>query len=382
MNRTAELTSQGIGQPPVATTDYLEMSHVTRRFGAATAVDRLDLAVRQGEIFALLGPSGCGKTTSLRMIAGLEPVDEGRISLAGRDLVNTHSGAFLRPERRNVGMVFQSYAIWPHMTVSENVAFPLKMRKTSRAERREKVHQALVATGLSAVADRPATALSGGQQQRVALARSLVYQPDLLLLDEPLSNLDAKLRVQMRREIRRLNSEFGLTMVFVTHDQDEALSLADRIAVMNDGRVEQVGRPSDLYERPETAFVRDFLGRMLALRGTLSRIGGSCRVIIQDSDRVITVADAPTALTDGSPVGIYCRPEDVDILPMGSDAGPDGNEIPASILSVAYLGDCLEYVVRVGGEEAVLTAPRSRSYRVGDGVILRVPADRAIVWPL
>ncbi|MGW4464771.1 ABC transporter ATP-binding protein [Micromonospora sp. NPDC004704] len=362
----------------------LTLAGVTRRFGDFVAVDGIDLEIPSGEIFALLGPSGCGKTTTLRMIAGLERMDAGRIVMADRVLADAGSGRSLPPERRELAMVFQSYAVWPHMTVAQNVEFPLRMRRVGRADRRRRVAEILEVTGLSAVADRSATLLSGGQQQRVALARALVYAPDLLLLDEPLSNLDAKLRTQMRHEIRRLNRELGTTMLFVTHDQDEALSLADQVAVMNKGRVEQVGRPVELYERPKTPFVRDFLGRLVMIEGTLARTESGPRVLTRaeglGQDHV-SVDEAPPDLPDGTRVGLFCRPEDLDIRAQGDgEAAP--NEIRAVVVSAAYLGDCLEYVLDVGGSTAVVTGTRRSVHAIGDTVLLAVDPARATVWPL
>ncbi|MFE4175547.1 ABC transporter ATP-binding protein [Streptomyces sp. NPDC056909] len=368
---------QASGEPAV----QLQLSGVTRKFNDVVAVDQIDLDVKQGEIFALLGPSGCGKSTSLRMIAGLEKIDQGSISMRDRSLADADRGTFLPSEKRNIAMVFQSYAIWPHMTVAQNVAFPLRMRRVKRAERRRRVEEILTVTGLEALADRPATLLSGGQQQRVALARALVYTPDLLLLDEPLSNLDAKLRIQMRREIRRLNRELGITMLFVTHDQDEALSLADRLAVMNKGKVEQIGRPMDLYERPRTAFVRDFLGRLIVVEGVLT---GDGRVLLgTGGERAgeIHGPDVPPELGDGDRVGVYLRPEDVDIRPAGPD-GPAPNQVAARVLSSVYLGDSFEYVLDIAGSNVLLSAPRRVVHQPGDTVVVEVDPRRAMVWPL
>ncbi len=224
-------------------------------------MDRASLDVRRGEVFTLLGPSGCGKTTTLRLVAGLERPDGGEITLRGRVVASAPRRVFVAPNRRNLGMVFQSYAIWPHMTVFENVAYPLTLRGLGRGgDPRSRVARVLDLVGLAGMEARSATLLSGGQMQRLALCRALVYEPDLLLLDEPFSNLDAKLREQMRLELRVLQRRLGITVLFVTHDQIEALSLSDRIAVMRQGRVEQVGPPRSLYEQPASAFVRDFLG--------------------------------------------------------------------------------------------------------------------------
>lgn len=368
------------GEPAV----QLQLSGVTRKYNEVVAVDGIDLDVRPGEIFALLGPSGCGKSTSLRMIAGLEKIDQGSISMRGRALADAERGTFLPSEKRNIAMVFQSYAIWPHMTVAQNVGFPLRMRRVKRAERRRRVEEILAVTGLEAVADRPATLLSGGQQQRVALARALVYTPDLLLLDEPLSNLDAKLRIQMRREIRRLNQELGITMLFVTHDQDEALSLADRLAVMNNGKVEQVGRPMELYENPKTPFVRDFLGRLIVVEGVLTGDGALHRVHLDTATRrvgEIVGPDVPAHLANGDRVGVYLRPEDVDLMASSPD-GPAPNQVAARVLSSAYLGDSFEYVLDIAGSNVLLSAPRRVVHQPGDTVYVQVDPRRAMVWPL
>ncbi len=230
----------------------------------------MSLSIRRGEVFTLLGPSGCGKTTTLRLVAGLEHPDAGEITLRDRVVASAARRHFVAPNQRNLGMVFQSYAVWPHMTVFENVAYPLQLRGLSKAAVREKVTRVLDLVGLGGMDARPGTLLSGGQMQRLALCRALVYEPDLLLLDEPFSNLDAKLREQMRVEVKLLQRRLGITVLFVTHDQVEALSLSDRIAVMHRGRVEQVGSPRALYERPASAFVRDFLGQTVVLTGRVA----------------------------------------------------------------------------------------------------------------
>lgn len=377
---TTDPVEQPSGDPAV----QLRLTGMTRKFNDVIAVDHIDLDVKQGEIFALLGPSGCGKSTSLRMIAGLEKIDGGSISMRGRTLADARQGTFLPSEKRDIAMVFQSYAIWPHMTVAQNVAFPLRMRRVKRAERRRRVEEILAVTGLDAMADRPATLLSGGQQQRVALARALVYTPDLLLLDEPLSNLDAKLRTQMRREIRRLNQELGITMLFVTHDQYEALSMADRLAVMNKGKIEQIGSPTDLYERPRTPFVRDFLGRLIVVEGVLDGEAEQRRVILdQGGQRVgqIVGVEPPAGLSAGDRVGVHLRPEDVDIKPRGpGETGP--NQVAARVLSSVYLGDSFEYVLDIGGSNVLLDAPRRVVHRPGDEVVIEVDPQRTMVWPL
>src|SRR6266566_4214412 len=243
---------------------FLEVRNLVKIFGKLTAVDNVSFKVEQGEVVTLLGPSGCGKTTTLRMVAGFEKPNAGEVEIAGRVVVATNRRINVPPEKRDIGMVFQSYAIWPHMTVFENVAFPLNVRRANRQEIKRRVEETLELVGLANFSDRPAILLSGGQQQRVSLARALVYAPAILLLDEPLSNLDAKLREQMRLEIRALQMKFKLTVLYVTHDQAEAMTLSDRMAVVHRGRFEQVGSPAEVYEQPATPFVAEFLGRTIS----------------------------------------------------------------------------------------------------------------------
>jgi ABC-type Fe3+/spermidine/putrescine transport system ATPase subunit len=370
-----ETITSSVQDPP----PRLVLSGVRRRFGDVTAVDGVDLQVRDGEIFALLGPSGCGKTTLLRMVAGLEPVDGGSIVMAGREIANASMS--VPPNRRNIAMVFQSYAVWPHMTVSQNVAFPLRMRRVARSERSRRVRDILEITGLSGVADRPATMLSGGQQQRVALARALVYTPDLLLLDEPLSNLDAALRVQMRREIRRLNQELGIPMLFVTHDQDEALSVADRVAVLNRGRVEQMGTPRELYEQPATQFVRDFIGRLIPMFGELRRSGGEATVQIDGSSAVVAgiAAEQLADVAHGTALGLYVRPEDVQLTSAADGVTPP-NHVPATVQSWSYLGDRIEYIIDLGRSTAVVTSSGREPFAAGSEIALVIDPSRVSVW--
>ena len=345
-------------------------------------MDRAALEVRRGEVFTLLGPSGCGKTTTLRLVAGLERPDGGEITLRGRVVASVSRRVFVAPNRRNLGMVFQSYAIWPHMTVFDNVAYPLTLRGLGRGEIRDRVARVLDLVGLAGTEARAATLLSGGQMQRLALCRALVYEPDLLLLDEPFSNLDAKLREQMRLELRLLQRRLGVTVLFVTHDQIEALSLSDRIAVMQGGRVEQVGPPRSLYERPGSAFVRDFLGSTVILRGRVAGLeAGGVSVIMNDALAGCTVVGrsvSVTALTPGAPVHVAIRPEDIEV-----DAGPgDGRALPGVIDALLFVGDRYEARVSLGGEQRiVLMLPRTREWKEGQPVSLAFPRDAVSVWP-
>src|SRR5207253_1206637 len=292
------------------------------------AVQDLSLDVQDGEIVTLLGPRGCGKTTTLRMAAGLEVPDEGDIFFGDRPVVMTSRRLCLPPDKRNVGMVFQSYAIWPHMTVAENVAFPLKARKFPRKEITERVRRALDLVGMGGFEARSGPLLSGGQQQRVALARALVTEPRVLLLDEPFSNLDAKLRVQMRVEVKLLQKRLNIAVLFVTHDQVEALSLSNRIALMNFGVIQQQGHPRMLYEEPVNEFVRDFVGKTLLFKGKVQTRNPSGQIAISVDGAPDCVVFGrtynPEGVKTGDSVYIGVRPEDVEIMPATSYPAPPG----------------------------------------------------------
>jgi ABC-type Fe3+/spermidine/putrescine transport system ATPase subunit len=354
--------------PPV-----LEFRQVVKRFNAVNAVDGVSFSVQPGEIFTLLGPSGCGKTTTLRLAAGLEEPDAGEILIDGAAVAAPERGWFRPPEKRRLGMVFQSYAIWPHLTVFENVAFPLRVRRESTEEIRRRVSRALESVGLGGLSERGATQLSGGQQQRVALARALVYEPALLLLDEPLSNLDAKLREQMRLEIRALQRKLNLTVLYVTHDQAEAMTLSDRIAVVNRGRFEQVGTPAEVYETPATPFVAEFLGRLVRLSGRIVKNHGGCWVEFdQGAGRSAVPQESVDSLDDDANVELLTRPEDIELLPAGELAH---NQLAARIEQAVYLGDRFEYQVHACGASFVLTA--TKKHRFPDGAAVRLAVDPA-----
>jgi iron(III) transport system ATP-binding protein len=315
----------------------IRVAGVVKRFGAVTAVDRADLVVEDGELFTLLGPSGCGKTTLLRLLAGFYQPDAGEIRFGERVV----SG--LPPYARNIGMVFQNYALWPHMTVAQNVSYGLRLRRMPAGELRRRMAEGLSKVNLTGFETRYPGQLSGGQQQRVALARALVLNPDILLLDEPLSNLDAKIRVQVRTEIRRLQQELRITTIYVTHDQEEALSLSDRVAVMKDGRVLQVGVPRQLYERPRTRFVADFVGTNNLVAGEVLERSGEELV-------VRTAVGALRAIPSG-PVGARCvlaiRPENIAVA---AGAGPAaGNVIAGRVSFASYLGSTLRYDIEAEG---------------------------------
>ena len=377
-----------MGAPPGVGETVLALDRVTKRFGEAAAVDSVSLSIRRGEIFTLLGPSGCGKTTTLRLVAGLERPDGGEITLRDRPVASAARRLFVAPNRRNLGMVFQSYAVWPHMTVFENVAYPLRLRRLPKAVVRDRVARVLDLVGLGGLETRPGTLLSGGQMQRLALCRALVYEPDLLLLDEPFSNLDAKLREQMRVEVKLLQRRLGITVLFVTHDQVEALSLSDRIAVMHRGRVEQVGSPRALYEQPTSAFVRDFLGQTVVLAGRVTasaspRAGGGVTVAMNGPLQGCTLAGRSAAaapLAPGAAATIAIRPEDIRVIP--DDAGGDAHHLLGTIDALSFVGDRYEARVTLGGEHCiVLLLTRAREWREGERVRLAFPPEMVSVWP-
>ena len=350
------------------------------------AVDDVSFEVKEGELFTLLGPSGCGKTTTLRSIAGLEQPDSGTIAVGDRVLFSGGGGGGGRvvnmpANQRGLGMVFQSYAIWPHMTVFDNVAFPLQVRKRadrpSKKEITERVDRVLATMELSAQAGRQATKLSGGQQQRLALARALVIQPPLLLLDEPLSNLDAKLRESLRYELKRLQRELGITSIYVTHDQVEALALSTNIAVMEQGRVLQLGKPREVYESPVNKFVAEFIGTSNFIPGTVGspRAGQNCVETVSGTLILESGADLPT----GSDVVVSIRPEAVE-LSTESRAGQVANEWHGTVVTRAFLGDAVDHVVAVGQHEVRARVNPSVSFEPGTQVYLQLdPAKISLV---
>jgi ABC-type Fe3+/spermidine/putrescine transport system ATPase subunit len=361
---------------------FLRLRDVSKRYGKVHAVEALSLDIRAGEIFALLGPSGCGKTTTLRIIAGLEVPDAGEVYYRNRFLVSVPRDQFVPSERRRLGMVFQSYAIWPHMTVFENVAYPLRLRGVRGEPLHDKVRRTLEVVGLGGLESRPAPLLSGGQQQRVALARALVYEPEILLLDEPLSNLDARLREQMRVELKLLQRQLGITMIVVTHDQVEALSLSDRLAVMNQGRVEQLGTPRELYERPATSFVRDFLGKCAVLRGRVVEWAGAVgRVELPavGGELVYDRRTAPAEAVAGTAVFVSVRPEEVVVAEEpGRD---DQNVLKGIVETLLFTGDRTECRVRVGSEHVTVYVPPGGRLEQGQSVFLHFPAGALRIWP-
>ncbi len=327
--------------------------------GAVAAVDGVSFSVAEAQCYALLGPSGCGKTTILRCVAGLEQAERGAIAIGDRVVSDAESGVFVPVHQRSIGMVFQSYAIWPHLDVFHNVSYPLDVQRPrlARTEIAKRVMEVLALVGMQAMARRPATRLSGGQQQRVALARAIVRRPSLLLLDEPLSNLDARLRDTMRRELAGLIRQIGITAVFVTHDQVEALSLADRVAVMEQGRIVQEGTPTEIYERPRNLFVARFLGAANVLPGKVEERDrqGRCRIALAGGQRLTLVTSEPA----GAAVNIVLRPENFVIL--AQRPADEINVIPGRITALTFQGSSVEYAVDIGGGALLRVLARAQA---------------------
>jgi putative spermidine/putrescine transport system ATP-binding protein len=342
----------------------LELKHLRRQFGDFTALDGIDLAVASGEFVSFLGPSGCGKTTALRLIAGFDRPTSGRIEIDGRDITGTP------PNRRDIGMVFQAYSLFPNMTAERNVEFGLRVRKQSRADRGSKGRELLDLVGLSEAANRYPHQLSGGMQQRVALARALAIQPRLLLLDEPLSALDAKVRVQLREEIRRIQTRLGITTIYVTHDQEEALSISDRVAVLSKGQIEQIGTPAEIYGAPATPFVAQFVGTMNRIESTVSRDTPG----MVDSNGVRIQVAAAQGRRPGERVLLLVRPETVELEGATENGGLSG-----VVVSHTFLGAVTRVRVQAGESEwtADMSGERAAALPVGSRVGIRFPADSA-----
>jgi ABC-type Fe3+/spermidine/putrescine transport system ATPase subunit len=366
---------------------FLRIENLHKTFDRVVAVKRINLEIAEGEFFTLLGSSGCGKTTTLRMIGGLEKPDGGAIYLGQQCLVSAEKNLFIKPEKRNMGMVFQSYALWPHMTVFENISYPLKLRGIKGQAAEKQVSDVLGLVGLAGLEERPAPALSGGQQQRVALARALVFSPKVLLLDEPLSNLDAQLREEMRRELKALQRRVNVTVIFVTHDQIEALSLSDRIAIMKFGDLEQVGTPEDVYYHPATPFVRDFLGKTFLLPGKVAAISdehvrvevqgvGASALVLQRQNVIAPLKDFPGV---GTAAMVAIRPEKIE-LSDGARAGA-GNFVEGTLQASQFLGDRYEYTVTLGSETRVIVSPEARQLKHGGKVCLELKPEGMTLWP-
>jgi iron(III) transport system ATP-binding protein len=356
----------------------ITVENLTKKFGEVKALDRVNLRIEKGELFFLLGPSGCGKTTLLRHIAGFYMPEEGRIFFDDEDVTR------IPPHKRNTGMMFQSYALWPHLTVARNVAFGLEERRVPRAEIKERVARALADVHMEAYGERKIAQLSGGQQQRIALARALVIRPRCLLLDEPLSNLDAKLRLEMRSEIRRICKEFGLTAIYVTHDQKEALSISDRMAILENGRIAQVGTPEEVYHRPHTRVVADFIGETNFLAGTVRGTeGGKLRVETAHGHFSGITGNRDWQPAAGEKVLLSMRPEAWRIAHHAHDAPAPENFLTGRVEEKTYLGEIAQYQVRAG--DAVLKLfelnPRPGEGYVGELIRATVSPEDVVAVP-
>lgn len=364
---------------PVAAgaTGHLEVKSLVKYFGNDRAVDDISFSVPRGGFVTLLGPSGCGKSTTLMSIAGLHRINSGEIRVGDTMYTSTITGEFLPPERRDIGMVFQSYAIWPHMTVTQNVAYPLEIRNMEKAEIDDRVADVLRLVGLTDMADKMATQLSGGQQQRAALARAIVSRPKLLLFDEPLSNLDLKLREQMRVEIKRIQKEVNITAVFVTHDQAEALVMSDEIIVMSKGLIQQRGGPLDIYARPVNRYVSDFIGVANLIDGRIVRVieGGRGEIEIErGGERIRLPCQLGEGLEEGAPAALCVRPENVKALRQ-HNGGP---RLEGEVIASIFLGNCLDCRVQWGEFEwKVLAHPRERLRR-GERVYIQLDPEHSL----
>lgn len=342
----------------------VRIEHVFKRFGGVTAVNDFNLVVKDGEFVSILGPSGCGKTTTLRMIAGFERATEGEIYIGEQCVSSSIKGSFAPPEKRDIGMVFQSYAVWPHMTVAENVGYPLKIQKVDKTERERRVQEMLELVHLGEYGKRYPNQLSGGQQQRVALARALVAEPGLLLLDEPLSNLDAKLRESMRFEILEIQKKTGITVVYVTHDQGEAMAMSDRVVVLSMGVVQQIGAPHEIYTQPANKMVADFIGLVNFMEGEAK----GDRVFLKGSN----ISFPNTSKVTGEAT-IAVRPENITM-------SLDGGQIEGQLTHRFYLGDAVDYRVKVGDHDVRVIVKGADLNSIPDGAKVYLDFDRVMVF--
>ncbi len=351
---------------------FIEIQGLAKSFGLFQALSGIDISIEEKEFVTFLGPSGCGKTTTLRLLAGFLTPDSGSISVGG-DVISSPS-EIVPPERRRMGMVFQNYAVWPHMSVLENVAFGLRYARIDRREHKQRIEQVLVAVGLEGLESRQPSQLSGGQQQRVALARSLVVEPSILLLDEPLSNLDAKLRERMRSELKSLQRRTGITFIYVTHDQSEAMALSDRIVVFHKGTVQQVGTARDVYERPANLFVADFMGQVNRLSSTIAGRQAGVAVVTVGRHSLRAIGVLPS---DATTATVTIRPE---ALVFSGDARAEGdNQLPGTITEAIFLGSFIDYQVDIGGAVIRVQGDRRGFRPVGSNVVLTVPVTECVL---
>ncbi len=360
----------------IVITDLRKSYEKSSNSDTAYAVDGISFDVPKGQFVTLLGPSGCGKTTTLRCVAGLEQATGGRIEMGGEVVFDAAKKRHVRPEERPIAMVPQSYGIWPHMKVIDNAAFPLRHGRNRRKgpEVRQRALEMLEQVGLAGMADRWATQLSGGQQQRLALARALLGNPEVLLLDEPLSNLDAKLRAKLRQELRSFQKQFGVTALYVTHDQAEALAMSDTVIVMNQGRVEQIDRPERLYDHPRSSFVADFIGSANLFPVQDATAGGAGGVLAKtDIGPIFCTRSTPGEDVQPRDGGFVCvRPEDVEVRPDGAGTTPGDNEFAGVVESAEFLGDRLDLVVRTANVPVTVSTRANQSLRPGQEVVMRL----------
>jgi iron(III) transport system ATP-binding protein len=353
----------------------VKVERLIMNYGAVPAVRGIDFFVAPGNTVTLLGPSGCGKTTTLRCIAGLEVPTAGRITVGDRTVFDDATGAFIEPERRNIGMVFQSYAIWPHMTVGGNVGFPLRIAGTPKAEVEERTRVVLEMVGLGELQRRSAADLSGGQQQRVALARALVHEPSVVLFDEPLSNLDANLRERMRTELQLLQARLGFTAIFVTHDQEEALSLSDHVVIMNKGRIEQEGSPQDIFKNPATAFTARFLGYSNVFPGRVVAVGqdGTVQIDLSEGLRLSAVWRSPAPPRNGDDITVAFRADRVTV--QAADLQARENVFKGEVEAASYLGASFDYTIKTGKLEIQAEGSADHPVARSQTVNLHIPFE-------
>lgn len=375
-----EIRSSEVDQK-MDTESYLIVDQITKMYGNTLAVENIEFSVGRGEMVTLLGPSGCGKSTILRCVAGLEKINSGQIIIDGERVSSAKENIFVATEKRDIGMVFQSYAVWPHMTVWGNVAFPLQVHKVSRKEIRPRVEKMLSIVGLERMADRNVTKLSGGQQQRVVLARALVQNPRLLLFDEPLSNLDARLRVSMRFEIRKLQQKVRISALYVTHDQTEAMVLSDRVIVMNKGRIEQVGPPLEIYRKPASAFVASFFGEVNFIEGEIAPFNGSSGPVPVgvevDNKKQEILAQPQKGLTAGDRVYVCIRPQDVQMDAQYGE-GENIRTFKGKIKQIVRMGSHVEYFIDLGKVELLCHSIRDSGKNVGEDVTVALRPEQCI----
>lgn len=356
---------------------YLEVQNLVKYFGNDRAVDDISFSIPKGEFLTLLGPSGCGKTTTLMSVAGLHSIDGGRIRVGDVVYTSPSEGLFLPPEKRDIGMVFQSYAIWPHMTVAKNVSYPLEIRKLNKSEIDDRVNEVLALVGLTAETDKMATNLSGGQQQRASLARAIVAKPRLLLFDEPLSNLDLKLREQMRVELKRIQNEVGITAIYVTHDQSEALVMSDEIIVMSKGKIEQRGGPLDIYSRPVNEYVSNFIGVANLLKAKVRDTNGSGQGVVevlQDGQTMTVPCQVGPGIGVGDDAVLSVRPENVHAVRESNG----GVEVEGEVTNAIFLGNYVDCRVKWGDFEwKVISHPRAR-LKAGEKVFLQFDPEHTL----